>query len=162
MRLARLHRMRVPRSILALYRTLLTAETVAYQIGGTATLRSVGRRFFAGYPIERFLRELTPDRLTASLMQLAEIARSAPGQMQEILSDLAEGRFVLAVRSEESEKKRRANTRRTRMLALAIVSTGIAALLTGADRLDPTLSSVLWAVLAALYAGIAVLWWRLR
>jgi ubiquinone biosynthesis protein len=162
MRLARLHRMRVPRSILALYRTLLTAETVAYQIGGTATLRSVGRRFFAGYPIERFLRELTPDRLTASLMQLAEIARSAPGQVQEILSDLAEGRFVLAVRSEESEKKRRANTRRTRMLALAIVSTGIAALLTGADRLDPTLSSVLWAVLAALYVGIAVLWWRLR
>jgi hypothetical protein len=95
-------------------------------------------------------------------MQLAEIARSAPGQVQEILSDLAEGRFVLAVRSEESEKKRRANTRRTRMLALAIVSTGIAALLTGADRLDPTLSSVLWAVLAALYVGIAVLWWRLR
>jgi ubiquinone biosynthesis protein len=162
MRLARQHRMRVPRSILALYRTLLTAETVAYQIGGTATLRSVGRRFFAGFPIERLLRDLTPERVTASLMQLAEIARSAPGQVQEILSDLAEGRFVLAVRSDESERKRRANNRRTRLLALAIISTGVAALLTGADRLDPTLSTLLWTVLAGLYAGIAVLWWRLK
>jgi ubiquinone biosynthesis protein len=162
MRLARQHRMRVPRSILALYRTLLTAETVAYQIGGTATLRSVGRRFFAGFPIERLLRDLTPERVTASLMQLAEIARSAPGQVQEILSDLAEGRFVLAVRSDESERKRRANNRRTRLLALAIISTGVAALLTGADRLDPTLSALLWTVLAGLYAAIAVLWWRLK
>jgi ubiquinone biosynthesis protein len=162
MRLARQHRMRVPRSILALYRTLLTAETVAYQIGGTATLRSVGRRFFAGFPIERLLRDLTPERVTASLMQLAEIARSAPGQVQEILSDLAEGRFVLAVRSDESERKRRANNRRTRLLALAIISTGVAALLTGADRLDPTLSTLLWTLLAGLYAGIAVLWWRLK
>lgn len=160
-RLARLHRMRIPRSLMSLYRTLLTAETVAGQIGSSATLRSVGRQFFAGLPLERLLRELHPDRMLAMLLQLAEIAQRAPAQAHELLSDLAEGRFVLNVRSDDGERKRRAGVRRTRLLTLGIASTGLAVLLTGADRYPPLVAGLLWAAFIGIYVAMAVLWWRL-
>ena len=62
MRLAQRHRIRLPAGLLAVYRTLLTVEAVAQQIGASADLGSVGRDFFAGSQIERLLAQLGPAR----------------------------------------------------------------------------------------------------
>jgi ubiquinone biosynthesis protein len=164
MQLARRHRMRVPTSILSMYRTLLTAESVAHELDAGADLRSVGRRFFADAQVERFLSTLEPKSIFALLMQLTEFSRSTPSHLHELLSDVAEGRFVLPVQNEESAHARRAANQRARLLTLAILSTGLALLL-AVDGLSgafgQTMDKLLWGGLAGIYAWMALIWWRM-
>lgn len=162
MQLARRHRMRVPPSILSMYRTLLTVESVARELGARSNLSVVGRRFFADRRMERLIGGLEPEQALAWLMQVGEVSRQAPGQLQELLSDLAEGRFVLTVQREESAQQRRAANQRARLVSLSVVSAGLALILAIAPALEPVVRGLLWGALALAYVGVALIWIRMK
>lgn len=166
MRLARVHEMSPPTSVLSMYRTLLTSETVAYLLRSKANLRDVGRNFFNQLQLERTISSYQPDRVIARLMQLNELGRSGPGDLHQLLSDLSEGRFVLSVRSLESAQGRRQANQRARLVALAIVSMSLALLLMLSygrpGGLGRFLNPLLWALLVGVYLWMAIIWRRLR
>jgi hypothetical protein len=83
-----------------------------------------------------------------------------------LLSDLSEGRYVLSVRSLESEQGRRHSNLRALLIALAVVSMSFALLLTlAAGQPGPgarALQWVLWPLLFVVYVWMAIIWRRLR
>jgi ubiquinone biosynthesis protein len=164
MRLARVHGMRLPTSVLALYRTLLTAETVAHQMESSVTLGGVAKGFFRSLQIEQAIDSFEPGRVIAWLMQLNDLLRSGPGNLQQVLSDVADGRFILPVRTLDSEQSRRASNQRTRLLTLAVLSLGISLLLSrgGLSVFGVSLEPLLWAALAADAMAMTWLWRRLE
>lgn len=166
MRLARAHDMHPPTSVLSLYRTLLTSESVAYHLRSEANLRDVGRSFFSGLQLERVIASYQPERVIARLMQLNELTRTGPGNFQQLLSDLAEGRFVLSVRSLESAQERRHANQRARLIALAILAMSLTLLLTftasQAGAWERVLQPVLWVLLIGIYTWLVIIWRRLR
>jgi ubiquinone biosynthesis protein len=164
-RLARLHDMRLPSSVLSLYRTLLASESVAHQLRSHANLGSVGREFFRGLEIEKTLAGFEPGSVIAWLMQVNDLVRTGPRNAQQLLSDLAEGRFTLPVRSQESEQSRRASSQRARMISLAVVSVALAMLLSGrgeASVAGVPLAPFLWAALVLDLAAMFLIWRRLE
>ncbi|MGH7485728.1 MAG: AarF/UbiB family protein [bacterium] len=164
-RLARAHDMRLPASVLSLYRTLLASESVAHQLRSEADLGSVGRGFFRGLQIEKTLATFEPDSVFAWLMQLNDLVRSGPGNLQQVLSDISEGRFVLPVRSLESEQGRRTGNQRARMISLAVISVALSMLLSSRGDLSVAglpLAPLLWVALALDLAAIAFFWRRLE
>lgn len=166
MQLARAHDMRPPTSVLSMYRTLLTSESVAYHLRARANLRNAGRQFFKGLQLEHLISSFHPNRVTSWVMQLNELARSGPGHFQQLLSDLSEGRFVLSVQSRESEQSRRSSNKRARLIALAIVTMTLSLLLTlTADRTgqwERVMNPVLWVLLLGAFLWMAIIWIRLR
>jgi len=164
-RLARVHDMRLPTSVLSLYRTLLAAESVANQLRSDANLGSVGRGFFRGLQIEQTLATFEPDSLFGWLMQLNDLVRSGPGNLQQVLSDLTEGRFVLPVRSLESEQGRRSGNQRARLISLSVLAVALAMLLTAPHAPSIagwSLTPLLWAAFGADLVAIAFFWRRLE
>ncbi|HEX7154256.1 MAG TPA: AarF/ABC1/UbiB kinase family protein [Thermoanaerobaculia bacterium] len=166
MRLARVHDMRLPTSVLSLYRSLLTAESVAYQLQSGATLGGVGQGFFRGLQIEKTLETFEPGRLIAWLMQINDLVRSGPGNFQQVLSDVADGRFILPVRTLDSEQSRRVGNQRTRLLTLSIVFLGLSLLIAMPARklalFGVSLEPLLWAGLAIDFVAMFVLWRKLE
>jgi hypothetical protein len=148
-----------------MYRSLLTAEMVARQLAPDADLRGVARRFFADLAFSEALEALYPEQVKAALVDLAALLRDLPGDLQQILSALAEGRLPVKLQTSESRQDRRLGAIKARLIATATVSVGVAVLLAGAgDTPLPgglTLAPFLWTVLGALYIGIVVLWRRL-
>jgi ubiquinone biosynthesis protein len=164
-RLARVHDMRLPASVLSLYRTLLASESVAHQLRSSANLGSVGRGFFRGLQLEKTLATFEPDSLFAWLMQLNDLVRTGPGNLQQVLSDVSEGRFVLPVRSLESEQARRTGNQRARMISLAVISVALSMLLStgGGPAIGGySLAPLLWGALGLDLAAIAFLWRKLE
>ena len=159
MRLARVHDMRLPTSVLSLYRTLLTAESVSHQLQSRATIGGVGEGFFKGLQLEQTLATFAPGPVIAWLMQLNYLVRSGPGNVQQILSDVADGRFILPVRTMDSEQSRRVGNQRTRLLTLAILFLAIS-LLIAMPRWD-VLEPLLWATLVVDFVGMVLLWRKL-
>lgn len=165
MRAARRNRLMVPAGVLALYRTLLTAETVAHRLGTNADLRSVGSRFFSELKFEETLRAIDSENLEPTIYSVLSLLQESPGQIQQILSELSEGRFELKVNIAESTKVRRDRDRRIQFLGASILTVGIALLL-----LMPNLPlvfgmSLTWPLsilLILLYAWILLQWRRLR
>jgi ubiquinone biosynthesis protein len=166
MRLARVHDMRLPTSVLSMYRTLLTAESVAHQLQSKATLGAVGKGFFKGLQLEQTLATFEPGRIIAWLMQINDFVRSGPGNLQQLLSDAADGRFTLPVRTLDSEQSRRIGNQRTRLITLAIISLGLALLISMPHRpfrLDGiSFEPLLWVALVIDAIGMFVLWRRLE
>lgn len=166
MQLARVHEMRPPTSVLSMYRTLLTSESVAYHLRTHANLRDVGRQFFNNLQLERLISSYYPVPVMSRLMELNELVRSGPGNVHQLLSDLSEGRFVLSVQSTESEQSRGYANRRARLVSLAITSMTLALLLTFTagrkGEWERVLNLVLWFLLFGVFGWMAILWRRLR
>lgn len=164
MRAARRNDLQVPAGILALYRALLTVETVAHHLGLEEGLRVVGRRFFARLQQEEALQLLEPDRLQQFFLNLLHLSRDAPGQLNQLLAEVAEGTYVLKVTTSDSSRLQRARNRRARLTAAALLSVGVALLLTRPEFPSVLGVSLAWplaAGLLALYGVIVVLWRRL-
>ncbi len=158
MRAARRNRLQVPTRILAMYRALLTVETVANQLGLQEGLRQVGSRFFGGLRKEVLVREFDPESLDRIAVSLLSLKRNAPAQLQGILRDVADGNLRLNVNVSDSPRKSHAENQRARLLTLAIVSVSIALLLT-----IPNLPKV-WGIplVFPLSAGLVVVYlWSL-
>jgi hypothetical protein len=155
----------VPTGVLALYRTLLTAETVADRLGTNADLRSVGGRFFSELKFEETLRAIDSENLEPTIYSLLSLLQESPGQVQQILSELSEGRFELKVNIAESTKVRRDRDRRIQFLGAAILTVGIALLLLVPGLpvvFGVSLSWPLSILLILLYLWILFQWRRLR
>jgi ubiquinone biosynthesis protein len=165
MQAARRHGLRVPTHVLSLYRTLLTAESVASQLTSGVNLQSVGRGFFEALQRDEILRALDPKVFLASLTSLFYLIRDSPSQLEQLLPQLVDGRFSINATTAESPVTTRAQNRRTRLIVSAVVSIGIALLITG--HALPTvagfaLEKILVAALVIVYLSILVQWLRLR
>jgi ubiquinone biosynthesis protein len=158
MRAARMHDLRVPARVLSMYRALLAAEAVAMQLG-RADLQAIGRRFFTSIQKDEILKALDLKNLPPVLLSLLNLARQSPGQLEQILSELADGRFSINTVSTESPRTQRARDRRTRIVVSAILSVGMALLLTTPNLPVIAGVSAAWPVgfaLAMLYLTIAL------
>jgi ubiquinone biosynthesis protein len=162
---ARENGLRIPARLLAIYRALLMAETVAHSIGSTRDLITEGRRFFGVLQVERFLEGLLDPKRTFGLaLDLVALLRDGPGQLQRVLAELAEERFVLRATTAQSPVDRHQANTRARMLAAAIVSVTLAVITVGfrSVHLGPVpISGVFMAFLFAALVGLLLLWNRL-
>ena len=158
MRTARTHGLRVPARILSMYRALLTAEAVAMQLSRSVDLRATGRRFFKSVQKEEILKALDLKNLPPVLLSLFNLARQSPGQLEQILSELASGRFSINTVSTESTRTSRLRNRRARAIVSAVLSVGLALLLTMPNLPVIAGVSAVWPVgiaLVILYLFIA-------
>jgi ubiquinone biosynthesis protein len=163
---ARRSRMHLPQEVLGMYRTVLTADAVAGQVGSGQELAAVGRSFFGRLRVEEVVNSLMPESLGPAVLEWLSLARTGPERLNQLLSDLADERFVLQMRTTESREDRRKNDTRAKMITLAILSVSLAlvmvAYLHSALLADIRIAVPLGAVLIASYAGVFVLWRRLR
>jgi ubiquinone biosynthesis protein len=165
LRAARRHKLQVPARVLSLYRALLTAETVAHQLGTTVDMRSVGREFFANLQIEEAFRAIDPDKLESTFLGMVSLLQDSPGQLHQLLTELSERRFELKVTVSEAPKVRRVRNQRLQLLITSILSVGIALLLIvpGLPKLfGASLRWPIGIVLILLYISILFQWRRLR
>ena len=166
MRAAKPCGMRLPASLLSMYRSLLTAETVAQQLGGRANLMSTGRKFFADLRMKRLLNRLQPDEIDRTLVPYLDFLDESHEKYLRLASDVAEGRYVWNVESSESPASRRSSNSRTKLVTMAIVLVAISVLRASsrdvmlARRIS--LASLLWAVWGAVAIWVLVLWRRLK
>lgn len=164
MRVARRHGLQIPPRVLSMYRTLFTVETVAHHLGTEVSLMSVGQEFFTTLQTEEALRALKLNNIQASVISSLALLSDSPHQLQQILTDLADGRSSLSVYTSESPKVRCDHNQRTRLVVAAILSVGIALLLTKpelSEQLGLPLEWPLSGALILLYLWILIQWWRL-
>ena len=143
-------------------RALLTAEAAAGLISPSSGLASVGRSFFVREQIKMLVREFSLGSLEGLGLDVVGLATESPGQVQRLVADLAEDRFVFRVSATESPADRAAANRRARLLAAAIIFVGMAILVVrGADA--GVFATVVLGVLAAsALTVVGVLWARLK
>jgi ubiquinone biosynthesis protein len=164
LRAARRNKLQVPTRVLSMYKALLTAETVAYELGSTADLRSVGRDFFFELQRDDIITSVEPDNLETSFLSTVALLRDSPGQLQQILTELAEGKFEFKVNVSDGAKDRRIKNRRLRLLVTSILSVCVALLL-AAPHLPAAFDDSrwpLWVALILLYVSILFQWRRLK
>lgn len=150
MRAARRNGYRIPTGILAMYRALLAAETVAHQLGSDADLRSVGRAFFERLRTQEAIRALETGPLEPVLLSYLALWRDFPSQASQILSDLADNRFVLKVNVSEDADVSRDRNRRTRAVVSSIIAVSVAVLIAFPGNPDDAASWLTWLLVAAL------------
>ena len=165
MRISRQHGLRVPPMIVSIYRALLVAETVANRLDAEADLRSVGRTFFDQLQVDEARNAIEPRNLQPTMLNYLSFLRDSPGQVNQILAELAEGTFALTVYTAEPPRVARARNRRTRAVVLSVLSVGVTVLLTRPDL--PVLQNVslawpLAGLLLVLYFSVFLQLRRLR
>jgi hypothetical protein len=164
LRAARRNRLYLPASALGMYRSLLTADSVAGALGDPRALSRVGRSFFRRLRVEQIVDQVMPDRAEAWAVELWTALMSAPESLGRLLADLADDRFVFQVRTADSVEDRRDANLRVKLAGTAILSVGLAVLLAAAllRGAGPWVLGGLGAALAGSYLGVAVLWGRLK
>lgn len=165
MRAARERRLRVPAEVLSMYRSLLTAETVAHRLGGSADLRSVGAAFFASLQYDQIFQLLQPAAYQGLFLDVLALLRHGPGDVQRILSDLAAERLTLHVKTEEEREDRRQANARSGLISAAVIFLGLAVLVSGSADVrllaSVRLAHVLWAAMGVMAVWLLILWRRL-
>jgi ubiquinone biosynthesis protein len=156
LRAARANGLRVPPRLLSLYRTLLTAETVARRLSSTADLRSVGRDFFSSLRVSEIIGELTEEELRGIGLSLITLLDTGAEQVRDLLIGVDEGTFAVATRVSPGARMHRARRLRVRMVATALLGVGIASLLASAPTTH-LLGIVGTAILGTLLVVVAVL-----
>jgi ubiquinone biosynthesis protein len=164
LRAARRHDLRLPTGILAIYRSLLTAENVAHQLADDVNLGSVGRGFFEALQRETLFRLPDAETLQSDLLALVELVREGPRKLDRLLTALAGDRFRLKVEQVLSLADRRLRADQVRLLVAALIFVGVAALTGAAGELAALwrpLPALLWAALGGNLLWLVVLWRRL-
>ncbi|HEV7894080.1 MAG TPA: AarF/UbiB family protein [Pyrinomonadaceae bacterium] len=163
MRAARRNHLQVPARVLSMYRALLTAETVAFQLGTSDGIRRIGRSFFRTLQRERVVDELSdPSNFEPTLLSLLNLKRDAPRHLNQILTELADGSLSLRVRASESPRDSVSRDRRARLVSVSILSVSVSLLLTIPGLPSFYGYSLAWpltAILVLLYVWILI---RLR
>ena len=162
---ARARGIEMPAPAQLLYRSIVTAETVARRLDSRSDPAGVAREYVRVAQLDAKIRNLQPERLESTFLSLVTLLRDAPGQLQKLLSDLADETFSLNVRVTEVPHVEHNRNRRARLTAAAICSVALAILLTAPHLPRPFGVSVAWFLglaLALLYAWIVFEWRRLR
>lgn len=165
MRSARRNDLQVPVRVLALYRTLLTLERVSGELGGSDSLRRIGGDFLARLQKEDALDTFELENLQPILLSLLNLKRDAPGQLNELLKDLADGNFNLQVYTSEAVRTERSRNRRSRLVTAAVLCVAVALLLARPELPRPFGVSLAWPLgvaLGGLYLLVFRLWRQLR
>lgn len=166
MQSARRNHLRVPVRVLSMYRTLLTVETIASELGTQDGLRKIGREFFGDLRREQMVNELSDvANLESMIFTLLNLKRDAPGQVSQILSRLAEGSLMVHMQTFEAKNAARIRNRRTWMVVLAVIAVSISMLLTAPALPQIFGVSLAWPLgitLASLYIEIWRQWRRLQ
>ena len=165
-RAARRNGFQIPPRILSIYRALVTAETLAAQLGFEDGLQQVGQEFFVELQREELLKSLfTRETIEQFLASVFNLVRDSPAQINQILTDVADGTLTLRVEVSEAPRVVRTKNLRAKLSTLAILSIGATVLL-AAPRLPVLFGiSLRWPLTAAtvlLYLWIAYLWRRLK
>jgi len=165
-RAARRNGFQIPTRILSIYRALVTAETLAAQLGFEDGLQQVGREFFIELQREDLLKNLfTRDSIAQFLASVLNLMHDSPAQINQILTDVADGSLTLRVEVSEAPRVVRTKNQRARLSTLAILSIGAAVLLTAPGLPAIFGISLRWPLAAAtavLYLWIAYVWRRLK
>jgi ubiquinone biosynthesis protein len=156
-RSARTNRLQLPRRVLLMYRTLLTVENVVARLGHPDVVRIVGARFFQTLQITDAIGRLTPESLAPTLLAQLNLLHDGPRQVSQLLADLADGSYQLPVRVTESRRVERSRARRTRILALSLVSIGVALLLQSPLPGGRYAHYAVFAILCGIYLTLIVL-----
>jgi hypothetical protein len=150
---------------LGLYRTLAAAEDVAARLGGGAGLEPVQRRVVSVAQARLEVAGLEPENLQPVMFSLLDLLRKSPGQINQLLSELSDGRFTLNVSVTEGRRTVLAEHRRARLIGASLVAVSLALLLTVPDLPKVGGISVGWglgALLAVVYIRIFTLARRLK
>lgn len=165
MRTARRHEYRVPARLLAMYRALLTVETIAHRLSPGTNIRTVGREFFVSLQFDEAMRLLEPESVQNTLLRSFTLSQNAPWQLNQLLTELNDERFTLRVQMSDDARAVRAKNQRTALLVTAIASVGVSLLLSlpGLPRLGyVSLHWPLAALLVGLYVLFFIQWRRMR
>jgi ubiquinone biosynthesis protein len=123
----RRNRFQLPNEILALFRALASAETLAYRLAPSVHLRApVAREYFAALELEETFRLLDPGVQQNLAVKLLTGLRDAPEQLNHILQELAEGRLAINLNVTEPSGTGRARDRRSRLIVAATMSVAVA------------------------------------
>lgn len=164
-RAARRNGLRIPTRILSIYRALLTAETLANQFGYADGLRTAGQVFFRELQRDELLTSFFDnDNIKQFLASVLNVTRDAPGQINQILTDVADGSLNLSVEVSETPKVTRSRNLRAKLWTVAMIAIAVSLLLTrpALPRLfGIPLEWPLTASLVVLYLWVAVLWRKL-
>jgi ubiquinone biosynthesis protein len=154
---------RIPQHLLSMYRTLITAESVAQHLGADVHVQEIGRRFFAGLQIRTTARALDPPQVQALAADVLSLAKDGPGLVHRLLSDLADERFLLHVRAVQSTEDRVEANRRARLVASSVLSVALSILLVGGERI-PGLSGLPYRIVVGAVFGLNLVYlllvWR--
>ncbi len=166
MQSARENRLLVPASVLSMYRTIVTAESIAAMLSDEADIAAMGRRFLDEYRWLSIQRQFSLQNLQTVAGDLLELTKTMPGQLNRLLSDVAEDRLRLRVVVTDSPENRRAANVRARLVAGAIIFVGICILSVGVPEtrvlgiLNLRFAAVTLLAMAAF--GVGILWRSLR
>src|SRR5438874_1006259 len=118
---------RVTRSVLSTLVSVIIL-TQPYARGNCAIFLPLiaAEQFFTRLQIEELLRLQEPSEIQPTALSLLALWRDSPTQLQQILTELSDGRFVLNVTVTETRRSVRAHNRRALLLVTAILSVGIA------------------------------------
>lgn len=164
MRSARNTKMRIPVGVLAMYRSLLTAESVANLISAKHSLPSIGKAFFIKHQTKEIGRSLTPENLQNHLLNVASLLQDSPAKLERILTDLAERRLTINANVNDTNKNRKTANKRFRLIALCLIAISLTILLTIETLpviLGVPLKKFIAGCLAVAYVWIFILWRRL-
>jgi len=160
---ARLANMQISSDSLALYRALLTAETVTGMLGARTDLRRVGGDFFPALQIRELIKPMSPLELQSVIGSVVELLKRSPERIEHLLAELSAGRFTLNIETHESARDQRIATRRVREITVAIISVGLAMLLARTSLpvwLGVPLAWPIGAMLVACYGWLFLQWRR--
>ena len=165
MQAARRNQLQVPARVLSLYRAILTVELVARQLGLGDGVRRVGQDFFLRLQRDEMIDELfDKEQYLQQFASLLNLARDGPRQIQQILTEVADGSYTLKVYVSEASRTSRTQNQRARLVTSAILTVGIAFLLRQPEMPQVFGVSLTWLLLSALgllLVLIANLWRRL-
>jgi ubiquinone biosynthesis protein len=165
MRAARENRLRVPPTVLSMYRSLLTGEIISHSMGSASDLRSVGAAFFQSMQKNELLRLIDPSALQKTMLDVLSLLRDGPGNLHRVLSDLADERLILPVKVAETRHDQLQANNRSRLTTAAIAFLAVAVLIVGVRDLPlssgPHAAHLLWLIEFLLGLLIVVLWRRL-
>ena len=106
------------------------------------------------------------EQLEEAGANLVSLVHDSPGQVHQLLSDLADGSFSLNVSATESRATTRArHDARARLLVAAVCAVGLSVIVSAPGLPHPGGVSIAWplgAALAVLYAWIFIAWRRLK
>lgn len=165
LRAARRNALVAPREILALYRSLCTAELIAAEIAPSGNLSAVGPLFFREQERKAFFELFDLDALQRDARNAVELVLEGPGRLSQLLADLEDNRFVLQVETVEAPRARARADLRAKLVTVAIVDVALTVLFAGilhtASAWKSYAVAAISLALVGAYAFTTVLWRRL-
>jgi ABC1 atypical kinase-like domain len=149
----------------AVYGALAAALGSAEDLAGSEVVEATGLSFLRDARLQVVGDAIRSEQLEETGANLVALVRDSPGQVHQLLSDLADGSFSLNVTATESRAATRSRDARARLLVAAVGAVGLSVVVSAADLPHPGGVSIAWplgAVLAALYGWIFFAWRRLR